>query len=129
MNIQLPDDLIEQIAEQIANKLTGTLSQPTPPTPWLTPDTAAQHLGCGKRRIYDLAAANRIPLHREGNRLLFHRDELDAWIVSGAATFGSLIPASCPAADTLLPPPAGSPLAGEVSGRNITSKEGVKDAA
>ncbi len=89
MNIQLPDDLIEQIAELIANKLTGTLSQPTPPTPWLTPDAAALHLGCGKRRIYDLVADDRIPVHREGNRLLFHRDELDDWIVSGAATFGA----------------------------------------
>jgi len=129
MNIQLPDDLIEQIAEQTANKLSNTLSQPTPQTPWLTADTAAHYIGCGKRRIYDLAAANRIPVHREGNRLLFHRDELDSWIVSGAATFGALVPASCSAADTLLTPPPGSPLSGEVSGRDITSKEGVKDAA
>ncbi len=129
MNIQLPDDLIEQIAERIANKLSDTLSQPTSQTPWLTPETAALHLGCRKRRIYDLVSDDRIPVHREGNRLLFRRDELDRWILSGAATFEASAPASCPAADTLLAPPSRSPLSGEVSGRDITSKEGVKDAA
>ncbi len=129
MNLQIPDDLIEALAERIADKLSGSLpSQPKPQTPWLTASEAATYIGCGKRRIYDLAGANRIPLHREGSRLLFRRDELDGWIVSGAATFEAWEPVSGRRADTLLTPFAETPEVPAIADAEITRIEGVSDA-
>ena len=78
------DELLNDLAARIAAQIPAPAANPEP-SPWLDADGAAARIGCGKRRIYDLAGANRIPVHREGARLLFHRDELDEWISSGRA--------------------------------------------
>ena len=130
MNLAIPDELIEELAQRISDKLREQIpSQPTTTSPWLTASEAATYIGCGKRRIYDLAGANRIPLHREGSRLLFRRDELDGWIVSGAATFEVLEGANLPRAATALPPLAENPETRALSEAEITRKEGVSNAA
>ena len=130
MNLAIPDELIEELAQRISDKLREQIpSQPTTTSPWLTASEAATYLGCGKRRIYDLAGANRIPLHREGSRLLFRRDELDGWIVSGAATFEAWEPVSVRRADTLLTPFAETPEVPAIADAEITRREGVKRAA
>jgi excisionase family DNA binding protein len=46
---------------------------------------AAEFLACGKDRIYALVSARRIPVHRDGTRLLFDRAELRAYIHNGGA--------------------------------------------
>jgi excisionase family DNA binding protein len=48
-------------------------------------EQAAKHLGCAKGRIYALTSARRIPHHHDGSRLLFDRQELDAWVRNGGA--------------------------------------------
>ena len=129
MNFSIPDELIEELAQRISDKLREQIpSQPTTTSPWLTASEAATYLGCGKRRIYDLAGANRIPLHREGSRLLFRRDDLDGWIVSGAATFEAWEPVSEPRADTLLTPFAEPPELRAIDAPEITRIEGVRES-
>lgn len=78
------DELLNDLAARIAAQIPAPAASPEP-SPWLDAEGAAARIGCGKRRIYDLAGADRIPVHREGARLLFHRDELDEWITSGRA--------------------------------------------
>jgi excisionase family DNA binding protein len=50
---------------------------------WLDVKGAAEHLCCGKNRIYRFVSARQIPFHKEGRRTLFDRAELDAWVRRG----------------------------------------------
>ena len=43
----------------------------------MTPAEASRYLRCGRRRIYDLVSAGRLPRLREGGRLLLRRADLD----------------------------------------------------
>lgn len=49
-------------------------------TPWMTVQEAAEYLRWPKKRIYNLTNAGAIPYRKQGNRLLFHQGELDAWL-------------------------------------------------
>jgi excisionase family DNA binding protein len=72
-----PED-VERIAEAVADRLR-------PDDEWLDVEGAAAYLKCRRQRMYDLSSESRIPVHREGIRLLFSRRELDDWIKSGRA--------------------------------------------
>jgi excisionase family DNA binding protein len=56
-----------------------------PTTLGLITTDAAEHLRCGKDRIYDLIALRKLSPRRDGRRVLLHRDELDAYIEGRAA--------------------------------------------
>jgi excisionase family DNA binding protein len=43
-------------------------------------ETATAYLDWPKGRLYKLAARGEIPHRKHGNRLLFRRDEIDAWL-------------------------------------------------
>jgi excisionase family DNA binding protein len=44
----------------------------------LTVEEAATYLACAPKRIYELKAQGRIAHFRDGKRLLFRREDLDA---------------------------------------------------
>ena len=46
-------------------------------------DGAAEYLGLSRKAIYRLVERRRLPHHRAGNRLLFDRAELRAWVEQG----------------------------------------------
>ena len=46
---------------------------------------AAAFLACPVSRIYALTSSKRLPVHRDGSRLLFDRSELRAYVDSGGA--------------------------------------------
>ena len=49
---------------------------------FLTSKEAAEYLGLKMGGLYDLTKKKKIPFHKpNGKRLLFRRDELDAWVV------------------------------------------------
>lgn len=81
VTLAVPDELLgalgEQLADLLADRETGTM-----PSPWLTLPAAAAYLGCSRDRLYKLTAAKAIPFRRRqgGQSLLFHREELDAWV-------------------------------------------------
>src|SRR5205807_8513195 len=53
-------------------------------SPWLDVVGACAYLGFSRDRLYKLSAAGAIPCRKKrgGQGLLFHREELDAWVES-----------------------------------------------
>jgi len=81
LELQLPDELLELLVARAAEQAAEIIS--ARPEPWVDVETAAQHLACPKSRVYSLVSAGRIPVARDGSRLLFRLSELDAWVRDG----------------------------------------------
>jgi excisionase family DNA binding protein len=79
--LAIPDEVVERIAERAAEMLADRLAADG--EPWIGVDHAAEHLACSRKRIYDLVAQRRVPVRRDGRRLLFRRSELDAALEEG----------------------------------------------
>jgi excisionase family DNA binding protein len=76
LSIELPPDFAEHIARHLADMV-----RPEPAGrggPYLDVNEAARYLACDKDRIYDLKALGRLRHVRDGRRLLFKREWLDA---------------------------------------------------
>jgi excisionase family DNA binding protein len=76
--LHMPDDTLEVIAHRVA-ELLSERQAPEPPT-WLTIEEAAEHTRIPKGQLYKLTAAGAVPHSKPGNRLLFNRADLDAWL-------------------------------------------------
>ncbi len=50
-------------------------------SPWMTVAEVAEYLRWPRERVYKLTAAGAIPHRKHGGRLLFHRKEIDDWLV------------------------------------------------
>jgi excisionase family DNA binding protein len=73
-------DTIDAIADAVAARLTSS-QQPDASSPWLNVEQAAAYLGdAPTSRIYDLTAQGKLTAHRDGRRLLLHRDDLDTYL-------------------------------------------------
>ena len=70
---------IEELAALVAHRLAELRE------PYITARKAADYLACPLSRIRALTAANRIPHHRDGRRVLYRREELDEYIAGGGA--------------------------------------------
>jgi hypothetical protein len=83
LSIPIDPEFVEQVAARVAD-LLGT---PDEPESWIGVKAAAEHLDCPAGRIYALAGTTppRIPVHRDGSRLLFRRSELDEFVRDGGA--------------------------------------------
>jgi excisionase family DNA binding protein len=76
--LELPDHVLDMIAERAAAKLTDH----APAEPWLTVEQAAAHLGISASQLYTLCSQrhlNGLPLTKEGSRSYFKASELDRW--------------------------------------------------
>jgi excisionase family DNA binding protein len=73
IELDLPAGTIEQIAEAVAQRLGAS-----EPHGFLNVTQAAEYLACGTDRIYDLVAAGKLQVARDGRRLLFKAAWLDA---------------------------------------------------
>ncbi len=60
--------------------MLAEIATTTAATPYMTIDEAADYLRWSKERIYKLTAARAIPHIKHEGRLLFRRDDLDAWL-------------------------------------------------
>jgi excisionase family DNA binding protein len=79
----VPAELVETIAHRVAELLREQAgAAPEPVSPWLDVAGACAYLGFSRDRLYKLTAAGAIPCRKKrgGQGLLFHREELDAWI-------------------------------------------------
>lgn len=54
-------------------------------SPWLSAAEAAAYLACPESRIRKLTMTGEIPCHHDGRRVLYRRDELDAYVRAGGA--------------------------------------------
>ena len=75
------DQFFDEIAQRVSTLLEERFG--TQPAEWLTVAGAADHLQTTEDGIRALVKRKRIPHHRgAAGRLLFDRDELDAWVRS-----------------------------------------------
>jgi excisionase family DNA binding protein len=75
---------VEQLAEAIAARLTATVT-PAPPNTLLDVDGAASYLASTPTAIRSLVKRDAIPYYKTpAGRLLFDREELDAWVREGS---------------------------------------------
>jgi excisionase family DNA binding protein len=72
LSLTLPPDTIEAIAARAAQLVA---EQMRADSPWLTRQQAAAYLQLPVSR---LEKDRTIPCHKDGGRVLYHRDELDA---------------------------------------------------
>jgi excisionase family DNA binding protein len=84
LTLDLPPELIETIAQRVAEILTEHQNGHEPDA-YLDVPGAAEFLACPTSRIYSLVSAKRLPVHRDGSRLLFDRAELRAYVANGGA--------------------------------------------
>lgn len=74
--LALPADLLEAIARRAAELVAQQAGERG--SPWMTRRQAAEYLGLPLSR---LEKDWRIPCHRDRGRVLYHRDELDAYFL------------------------------------------------
>jgi excisionase family DNA binding protein len=79
--LDVPDALIEAVADRVIAKLG---EQASAPSPWLSVAEAAERLRCKPDRVYDLIALGKLTPRRDGRRVLLRRDALDAYIEASA---------------------------------------------
>lgn len=84
VHLEMPDEFIAAVAERVAEILRSE-QPPTADSGFLDVKGAAGFLACPKSRIYSLVSAGRLPVHRDGSRLLFDRGELRAYVAAGGA--------------------------------------------
>jgi excisionase family DNA binding protein len=80
--VAIPLELVEALAERVAELLWREQPEREPGSPWLDVDGACAYLGYSRNALYRLTAARAIPCRKklDGQGLRFHRDELDAWM-------------------------------------------------
>jgi excisionase family DNA binding protein len=82
---ELSPEALQELADRLAPLLAARLDNGRSEG-WLDVAAAAEHLSCPTSRVYSLVSAHRIPVHRDGTRLLFDREELDQWVRDGGAS-------------------------------------------
>jgi excisionase family DNA binding protein len=78
LTVELSDEQVRSIAEQAAAIVSQqqTSSAPT----WLNTTDAADYIAAKVGRVHDLVQLGKLMPRRDGRRLLFRRDELDAYL-------------------------------------------------
>ncbi len=83
ISVNVGDDLVERIAHRAAELIAAKASAPAEGG-WLRgAEKIAAYLDCPRSRVYALASARRIPIHRDGSALIARRSELDKWLLGG----------------------------------------------
>ena len=85
MNLQLhlPDDVLDTVAERAAALVLAQLRADAAPDAYLSVDEAAAVLRAQPQRIYDLISARRLRRVKDGRRVLIRRADLDAYLDGG----------------------------------------------
>ena len=86
LSINLPDDVLEQLAQRVADILeergaAGAGARTA--DRWLTVDQAAAYIGSRPQRVYDLRSSGRLTKHGDGARALVDKIELDNLLEGG----------------------------------------------
>lgn len=83
IRVDVGEELVERIARRAAELLSERASAPAEDG-WLRgAERIAAYLDCPRSRVYALASARRIPIHRDGSALIARRSELDKWLLGG----------------------------------------------
>jgi excisionase family DNA binding protein len=83
LSVNVANELVEQIAQRAAELLAERAEKPIADG-WLRgAEKIAAYIDCPRSRVYALASARRIPVHRDGSALIARRSELDRWLLQG----------------------------------------------
>jgi len=74
--LEVPSALVEAVAVRVADLLAERV--PPERDGYLGVEEAADYLACPKSRVYELVAAKRVRHYRDGRRVLFKAEDLDA---------------------------------------------------
>lgn len=77
---RLAEKLAPRLLERIPALALAARSASEKKAAWLNSDQAAEYLGCPRSRIHDLVQLGKLEPRRDGRRLLFRREELDAYL-------------------------------------------------
>jgi len=77
-NLELPGDLLEALAEQVAARVLEATSPP--PEDYWTTERAAEYLAVAPERIRELVRAGAVAGYRDGRNLRVKRSELDRYM-------------------------------------------------
>jgi excisionase family DNA binding protein len=82
MNLELPDSVLEQIAQRAAEILLARepISNGNTASTYLTITEAAEFLRAKRHRVDDLLSRGTLTRHKDGSRTLILRSELEAYI-------------------------------------------------
>jgi excisionase family DNA binding protein len=83
LRLELDDAALDQLADKLAARLADRLGANG--SPWLGAQDAADYLGCSLSRVRKLTMTGELPVHRDGSRTLYRRDDLDGFILAGGA--------------------------------------------
>jgi excisionase family DNA binding protein len=72
------DQLADVLADRVATRVGAR-------SPWLGADEAAEYLRCKLSRVRKLTMTRELPVHHDGSRVLYRREELDDFIRAGGA--------------------------------------------
>jgi hypothetical protein len=78
VSLPLPDDWLAAIAAAVSDRLADRAAE-ADSSPWMTRPQAAEYLSMPLSR---LEKDKTVPSHRWDGRVLYHRDELDAFVLS-----------------------------------------------
>jgi excisionase family DNA binding protein len=79
--VALPLDALEPVLARLVSEALEAQFE-AEPEPWYDVERAAEYLACKPDRIYDLKAQGRLEWRKDGTRLLFRREWLDAVLTS-----------------------------------------------
>lgn len=82
--IELPPELVELVAQRVAEIIDERAAQTASSAGWLDSAGAAVYLDCSRDRIHDLVSLGKLSPRRDGRRLLFRRGDLDAYLEAAA---------------------------------------------
>jgi excisionase family DNA binding protein len=78
--LRFDPETFDVLAEAVAERLGDRVSHDDRSSPWMTAAQAAEYLHVPLKTIYNWTSAGCIPHRKIGNRLMFHRERLDAWL-------------------------------------------------
>jgi excisionase family DNA binding protein len=82
---ELTEQDLDQLADLLGDRLEARLAQRAHASAgeaWLNASQAAEHLACSRGRIYDLVQLGKLSPRRDGRRVLFRPEDLDACLES-----------------------------------------------
>jgi len=85
--VEIPDAVVEDAAERVADLVVERLAQDKPsPSGYLNVAQAAEYLAAPRSRIYDLVSLRRVQHVKDGRRTLFRPEWLDAVLAESSHT-------------------------------------------
>jgi excisionase family DNA binding protein len=86
MEISIPHEIVDALAQEVADRVTASLKpllsgrKVEPQDAILTPAQLAQYLHVARQWVYERVSRGEIPYFKAGGHLRFRKFEIDKWI-------------------------------------------------